>query len=333
MFRVYKIIPCKELMFGSLKHFVAGESHYYTSSESLNIMRFFKLVEDLKEEEFVKICAVGFFSESDGSFLVPLPADILFPRKGREGNPVMAKYREDYVFIKGTLEHYEYKRAYVKLSCLLKDYLHGRLDCFNKRDDNKEGDKEGILEESSILKREQKVGLGVDYESKTSKEGRLYFTQRLGVRSNYFLSILVEGKLREAESFVGAERTRAFVKDSGLDVKSLEELQNIKEGEFYKFYLLSHAFFDDSKVYINGIEFELKWIFSAGAEWISGWRKPALYMLRPGSVLVLRAKTSGNVRRLCQIEAFEGVINIIEGKRSFLDFGWNTGIIMREVNT
>lgn len=321
MINVYKVNPYKEYIFGSLKHFVAEESHYYTSAESLNIMRFFKIVEDLKKgDSHLKIYGISFYKEDDNKEIyIPLPADILFPRKGEGGNPIITKYSQNKPFIKGTTKNYEYKPAYISLTSFI-NYMNNSIENLN-------------LEEN-IFKKQEKAGIALDYETKISRfseekdSGRLYFTQRLGFIKHFKIAFMVSGDLKEDCSFLGAERNK--VKIEKAEVKNLDKLQNdinIEKDNIYKFYLLSHGFFDvEKEIKINDLTFEVLWMFSAGSEWISGYKKPALYMLKPGTVLVLKAKNSGKLNMLCQIFPVEDV-NSISKEKNFLDFGWNSGII------
>ncbi len=326
MLNVYTVNPYKEYIFGSLKHFVAGESHYYTSAENLNIMRFFKVLEDLKERDsHLKIYGVSFYKEDDNKEMyIPLPADILFPRKGEEGKPIIIKYSQNKPFIKGTTKNYEYKSGYISLTSFI-NYMNNSIENLDLKE--------------NIFKKQEKAGVALDYETKISRfseeedSGRLYFTQRLGFYNPFKIAFIVNGNLKEDSSFLGAERNK--VKVNKAQVKNLDKLQNdlnIEKDNIYKFYLLSHGFFDTEKeVKINDLSFEVLWMFSAGSEWISGYKKPALYMLKPGTVLVLRAKNSGKLNTLCQIFPVEDVNNIVSKEKNFLDFGWNSGIIFKEV--
>jgi len=76
-------------------------------------------------------------------------------------------------------------------------------------------------------------------------------------------------------------------------------------------------------------------LFNGGKEWISGFRKPAIQMLKPGSVFILKALQSGSLRRLTYI-VWEDLVPVYESKDSkkikkkeveLHNYGWNFGIL------
>ncbi|MGB9873678.1 MAG: hypothetical protein ACPLRS_01765, partial [Hydrogenobacter sp.] len=137
-------------------------------------------------------------------------------------------------------------------------------------------------------------------------------------------------------SFLGGERNPAVVEE----IKDLPELfsqrAQVKKGRYYKLYLLTHTYIEEAKegkeIKLRGIEskmelkFELAWIFSRGSEFVSGYDKPALEMLKPGCVLMLKATTEGDFSSLCQVLVSEKLFNIDNLKR-FNESGWNMGIL------
>jgi CRISPR-associated protein Cmr3 len=120
----------------------------------------------------------------------------------------------------------------------------------------------------------------------------------------------------------------------------------IEKGKLYKLYLLTHTYIKGElkigkTLRVEGLDFELVWSFTKGKEWISGFRKPAVEMLLPGTVLLLKAKDEGCLKRLTYIEE-KTILPVYESKEckkikeeciSLHNYGWNYAILVpfREV--
>ncbi|MFZ8860066.1 MAG: hypothetical protein ACO2PP_06145, partial [Thermocrinis sp.] len=144
--------------------------------------------------------------------------------------------------------------------------------------------------------------------------------------------LLVEDDINKAFlSTVGGERKYAKVKPAEDElINFLKEYVDIKRDKLYKFYSTTHLYADlKSEIKLNGnIKFKVEWVYSLPPEWVSGYRKPFLYMLRPGTVLWLRALEDGMCERLCQVSSGSEVIKYNGGTKDLLKRGWNSGILL-----
>jgi CRISPR type III-B/RAMP module-associated protein Cmr3 len=142
--------------------------------------------------------------------------------------------------------------------------------------------------------------------------------------------------------YFGGETRISKIETQPLDerLEFLTDCVEIERGNIYRFYLTTHTYIEDELTIgrclnIGGLNFELVWLFNAGKEWISGFRKPAIQMLKPGTVLILKALQPGELRRLTYIGQTEFVpvyenresTNILRKKVKLHNYGWNFGIL------
>ncbi len=165
---------------------------------------------------------------------------------------------------------------------------------------------------------EMKVGLTLEKGKFTAEESRLYFEfiERLLFPEDTFppkeISLLLlilnkdsngnvpiegryyyiggETRVGKIEPFAGNENIRNLFENNAIEITN---------GKLYKLYLLSPTFIKDgikigSELTLtdlkgNSATFKVKWVFTAGREWLSGFNKPAVEVLNPGTVLVLEA--------------------------------------------
>jgi len=335
--------------FGGLKNFQAGVDTYRKPVFPPDIMKFFHIV-DLN-----KVVPIAVFLKKEDEIYLPVPADLLQPRKGVKGNlkisPLMGKEElpegaltdfESFKvlpFIKESEVKYEGAKGYLPFS-KLKNYFTENKIC---------ADTDNIKGLDFFVNFEPKVGLTLNFDTFSAEESRLYFT--FAVRPKKDTSLVVVFKKKNGESVkieegiyhIGGEtRVSKVQKVESKELQSLLcEKINICKGELYKFYLLSHTYIE-GKLYIGktlkvgGIDFELVWTFTKGKEWISGYKKPAVEMLLPSTVLVLKAKNNALTNRLNHIEA-KTKLPIYENKdkkelkekKVFLhEYGWNWGILI-----
>ncbi len=199
---------------------------------------------------------------------------------------------------------------------------------------------------------EIKVGLTINFDNFTAEESRLYTTFVLRPKKKTSLGVLYLKKhsfecLKGGDYHIGGEtRVSKVLKVDGNnqafnDLKSfLTQNVKIAKDKLYKLYLLTHTYIEGElkigrTLKAEGLEFELVWSFTKGKEWISGFRKPALEMLLPGTVLVLKAKNEGCLKRLTYIEE-KTILPVYESKDSkeikdecinLHNYGWNYAIL------
>ena len=249
-----------------------------------------------------------------------MPADVLLPRKGREGSVRIAKLTEEGLpFLRGTCEAYESSEGtFISLRDFLEKYREG-IEGFNAVG-------------PEVIKREHRVGIGLDRDYRKAKEAMLYSQEFLRFAEGTCLAVLAEEPFEELKGQfvrVGGERRIAFVKEEGtFPVQPI----GIQRGSLYKFYCLSHLFVDGGlergkELRIENLKFRLLWLYSKGSEFISGYRKPFIEMLKPGSVLLMQALDAGGLgSSVCQINSVPPVKS--KELESFLHRGWNSGILM-----
>ena len=306
--KLYLLEPYDVLSFGGLKNFSAGESHIQKSSFPPPIMRFFPY--------FKKVFSV-LLVKGEEAYL-PVPADCLKPRKGEKGDPLIAPLK--FPPLLETEKPYEPATGFISLSDFVNKYANGNS-------------KFALKELGEFLAMEPRVGVKLSVESRTSEESMLYSQDFLRFKDDTFLGVVASEKdgLKELNKMGGEGRLVMLKGEKDLP-DFLKGSLDLKKGGMYKFYLLSHTFVEgglerekESNVKIGGKEFKLIWLHNSGSEFISGFRKPFVEMLRPASVLILEALEDGKVPRVCQIESSPSVIE--EGDK-FLERGWNSGVIM-----
>jgi CRISPR-associated protein Cmr3 len=195
---------------------------------------------------------------------------------------------------------------------------------FKKGRLEEEGNPKGIekKELSQVIKKslstpELKVGLTLNKGKFTAEESRLYFefvdrllifdedtnkVNKLWKETSLIVLVLSEedNPIKEGFYYIGGETRVGNVKKLKNLLEFIDLLKSsieIKKGNLYKLYLLSHTFIKDGMQIENELhlkdlngtsaKFKVKWIFTSGREWLSGFNKPAIEVLKPGTVLVL----------------------------------------------
>lgn len=324
--KLFEVVPENPIWLGGLKHITAGEEHFMKSLSFPNIMRLFQFV---KKEG--KGACYGVFLAKDENLLLPAPADIVGKRKSG-GDWRVLKFEGRIPLIKGTLEAYETISGYLIKS-----------KAFNKWIKYKALSDSDFQKLSDLIDIDRRTGIKIDREIGTAEEGFLYTQERIRLREGVKLLFLAQNCYKK-EGFFGGEKNPATIKEVSKDYeRNLKEIfqgsVKVEKGKIYRFYLISHAYLTTSLEVsssaknitirdFNGrkVDFKVLWLFSSGTEFISGFGKPALNMLKPGTVFLLEALESGRLNKLCQIFA-ELSVNKVE---RFLDSGWNSGLLISE---
>jgi CRISPR-associated protein Cmr3 len=318
--KLLELTPEDALTFGSLKNFTAGESHYQQTTFPPPIMRFFSLG---KEQGLKPLKILGVFIKHQGKLFLPLPADCLKKRKEKGEKIYVPRWDEELKrpfiepFEKGELLNLEQAEGFCSFSDFLDHYAKG---------ENFEVKHEEIFQE------EERVGVKLNYDNRVSEDRHLYSRIYLRFKNSHIV-LLVEDYINKAFlSSVGGERKYAKIKpaeDSFMGF--LKESVDIKRDKLYKFYSTTHLYADlKSEIKLNrNIKFKVEWVSSLPPEWVSGFKKPFLYMLRPGTVLWLRALEDGMCERLCQISSGSEVIKCNGGAKDLLKRGWNSGMLLK----
>lgn len=316
--KFYRILPYDKVSFGTLRNFRAGFDHRQASVFPPDIMKFFHI---FKRVRWVLL-------EKAGELYTQVPADFVGQRKTTQKEAIRLSFdkekgpyipSEKLITKEGKLAKYEGASGFVKVSELLEN--KGELETFSL---------------GNFVKEEEKVGIALEYSTRSAKEGMLY------TRSFYYLSeewtksglvVLAEpfDEVQKGYYKVGGEGKVAKVEDLDYtDVERfLEAPLDIQKGEVYRLYLTTHAYFEGelkigSELKIGFLRFRLLWLFNRGVEWVSGFAKPFIKMLMPASVLYLEALDSGSTVRLCQIFSKNGVEIDINNLK---ERGWNSGIL------
>ena len=289
--KVLRLRAVDTLSFGSLKNFTAEESHYQLADFPPSIMRFFNLGKKLK--------IMGVFLEKDNEVYLPIPSDTLSKRKEEGKEAFVPEFdhtlKRPYYFGKENVEQ-------AKGLCSLTDFI------------NKYSKNEKFSIVNLDLAIEERTGIKLNYSTRATEEGFLYSRAFLRLK-DLSIILLTEGeydKIRYAT--IGGERRLAYIEEKDFSSLSNFLLQEVKidKEKIYKFYATTHLHFDPKEeIKINGLRFSLEWISSQEPEWISGFAKPFVYMLKPSTVLWLRAKDSGVMKRLCKIFVKVNVIKLI----------------------
>jgi CRISPR-associated protein Cmr3 len=234
---------------------------------------------------------------------------------------------------------YEGASGFIEISSLKSYFVKGNLD--------NDLETSNLKKLSDFIKTELKIGLTLNFDRFTAEESRLYMTFLNRLKENVKLVALLEERgskeiTLKGSYYFGGETRVSKVETQPLDekLKFLTDFVEIKRGNIYRFYLTSHTYIEGELTLgrclnIGGLNFELVWLFNGGKEWISGFRKPAIQMLKPGTVLIIRAKDNGALRRLTYIGQTEfvpvyenrGSINILGKKVKLHNYGWNFGIL------
>ncbi len=333
--KLFKVKAYNSLWFGGLKHMSGGEEHYLSSLMLPSIMVFFDFV---KKDKKGACYGVALCDDSNNIYL-PSPADIVGERK-KGGNWRVLKFYENLnlkgktfqlPLIKGTLKAFENTEGYFITKEGFKEWKEGNISDKYMKDWN------------CFAKAELKVGLQINKDTKTAEESMLYFQERIRLKRGVYISFIAEN-LTSDEGFIGGERNPAKVEEV-MSVRSLfgNNLE-INKGSYYRLYLLTHSYIGsfnmEEEPNHTDIELKLKpvhgnseanfkvvWIYSKGSEFISGYDKPAVEMLRPGTVILLRAKESAKFKDIVQICNVPNANKI--PKDNFLESGWNTGILAK----
>ncbi len=320
--KVFEVKPLNSVWLGGLKNISAGDEHYITSNFPPNIMRFFRFV-----KKDGKGACYGVLFVKNGKILLNSPADIVGKRK-IGGSWRILEYSQELKcpLIRGTIEAYETASGYLITT-----------EGFEKWEKRKNLEDNDLIKQGELYKIERRTGIKIDKNKGTAEERMLYTQERIRLNDDVKILFLADNCYKY-EGFFGGERTPAYVRQADEYHNEIKEIIDgnidIVEGEYYRLYLLTHTYVNiekalavrDLKNEENILEFELVWLYSAGNEFISGYGKPAVNMLKPGTVLLLRAKSSGTLSRTCQILDEPKVSEI----KDFLGSGWNTGILVSE---
>lgn len=301
--KLYLFKPYDVLTFGGLKNFSAGESHIQRAEFPPPIMRFFHL--------FRKV--FGVFLYKDGQVCMPMPADCVSERK--KESPEAKPLKMDIPpLIRGELKAYEQAKGFISWKDFWENYKNGK----------------SFQTYQPFIKSELRVGIALDKGTRTAREGMLYSEEFLRFDEGSMLAVLGEGYEGKGIEKVGGERRVAFCKEADNEKLEVENVKVIK-GKYYKFYCLTHLFVEggleqerEIKLFGSGLKFKVLWFFGT-SEFVSGYTKPFIQMLKPGSVLWLLALDEGGTKGICQIDS-KPEVNDIE--RSFLERGWNSGILL-----
>lgn len=321
--KLYLFEPYDVLTFGGLRHFGAGESHVQKAEFPPPIMRFFELFEKV----------YGVFLYKDGEFFLPLPFDCVRQRKKEETKVFRLPHNippvikgERFISEDGKLIAFEQiGSGFIKWSDFVKFYLEGEEGNFD------------VYGLKDFIRKELRVGIALNKDTRTSEEGMLYSQDFL--RFDCQIGLLAgEPRGRLYYNTMGGEKKIAKFVEETEPMKELNGSIHIKRDKVYGFYCLSHLFVDGGlemgkEIKICGLKFKVEWYFGS-SEWVSGFAKPFLQMLKPGSLLWLRALEEGGLKRLCQIES-KPPVNNVKGKikrewnlDNFLEKGWNYGILV-----
>ena len=316
--KLYKVIPENPIWLGSLKHIDAGMEHYAKSLNLPNIMRFFNFVKDEKRNG----ACYGVFLSHKNTLYLPAPSDIVGKRK-TGGNWKLLELDEKLKIplIKGDLGAYENASGYFISFQDFKTWMKGKIN-----------EKVDMKQINDFFKTERKTGIKVDIDRGTAEETYLYTQERIRFKEHVELLFLAKSCFRQS-GFFGGERNPARIEEV-KDFK--EELQiltqgkvNVEKGKVYRLYLLTHTYISTlEEITLRDLcykmcKFKVLWLFSGGSEFISGFRKPAIKMLKPGSVFLLES-----IQDCTNFGKFIQIFDEPSGVENFLASGWNTGILV-----
>ncbi len=328
--KLFKVKAYNSLWFGGLRHMSGGEEHYLSSLRLPSIMVFFPFVKKDKKGA----CYGVALCDDSGNIYLPSPADIVGERKKGGNWRVLRFYKHlNLPLIKGTLKAFESAEGYFITEEGFKEWKEGSISDKHMRT------------WSSFAETELKVGLQINKDAKTAEESMLYFQERIRLKRGIYISFMAE-KPALTEGFIGGERNPAEVeevKNTKL-LSCLDDDCNVKKGSYYRLYLLTHTYIEnlntEEKPNHTDIELKLKsvhgggeasfkvvWIYSKGSEFISGYDKPAVEMLRPGTVILLEAMEDAKLGDVVQIDSIPNAKKI--PKDNFLESSWNTGILAK----
>ncbi|MDQ7083101.1 MAG: type III-B CRISPR module-associated Cmr3 family protein [Aquificota bacterium] len=309
--RLVKVKGYNAFWFGGLKHFTE-EEHYLPGLELPNIMRTFRLL-----KKGTPCYGVFFWREDERDLFLPVPADIVGRRKKkqfRDGDLRIAYYNGKIPQIDDKENAYETLGQYfISSENLMSAWAEGDQNSLK------------VLPAGEFFEVENKVGLKLDRKTMTGEEGRLYFHDRMRLKKGVSLCFLAKELDTTKGKFFGGERNPVEIEESTKLPEGFESLlksRSIEAGKRYKLYTLTHTFVEGGLVVERDrgktltlkdteekeAEFELLWVFFQGSEFVSGrgtdGEKPAIEMLKPGTVMVLRAKNNAqSFGSLCQIKS------------------------------
>lgn len=324
--KIYILKPYDVLSFGGLKNFSAREVRFQKSVFPPPIMRFFHI--------FERVSGVFLYRENgeEKELFLPVPADCLTKRKGDGAQKVKIAPPESPPLITGDIEAYETAKGFISLKDFLQNYQQGSGDFITYPPEEFFGTERRIgiwLDKSFRNVRTEKRG-----QDEEEKEGFLYSRDFIRLKKNVRIAVL--GKMHTDVSDrkifgLGGEKKMGLLEKTLDTDMALEKEMEIKKDATYKFYCLTHLYLKDGiqkgkTVTIDGLNLEVVWLFNAGSEYVSGYNRPFLEMLKPGSVIVLKAKDEGKLKKLCQIFTEVPVNGNVS--ENFLKRGWNSGILM-----
>ncbi|RLJ70689.1 CRISPR-associated protein Cmr3 [Hydrogenivirga caldilitoris] len=331
--KVYILKPYDVLSFGSLKNFSAGEVRLQKSVFPPPIIRFFHI--------FERVLGVFLYREKgeEKELFLPLPADCLTKRKGDGAQRVKIAPPESPPLITGDIEAYETASGFISLMDFLQNYEKGSGDFTTYPPEEFFGTERRI---GIWLEKSFRNVKNVKREGEEEKEGLLYSRDFIRLKEGVRIAVLgkVHKDVSDREIFgLGGEKKMGLLEKTLDADTALEKEIEIEKDTIYKFYCLTHLYVKDGiqrskTLTIDGLNFEVVWLFNAGVEYVSGYKKssqeisgqkPFLEMLKPGSVIVLKPKSEGKLKKLCQIFT-EIPVNGNVGEK-FLSRGWNSGIL------
>ena len=324
--KLFKVIPYNSLWFGGLIHTSAGEDHYLSSIRLPTIMVFFPFVKKETQSANEKsnwegACYGVVLCDDDGNIFLPSPADIVGKRKKGGGWRIL-KFIDEHKLplVRGTVEVFESSEGYFITGEGLERWKGGYL-CNND-----------MREWRTLAETELKVGLQLNKNTGIAEERMLYFQERIRLRDGYFIAFLADECVCN-DSFIGGERNPAKVKEVKNPKLPFGNRLEIKRNSYYRLYLLTHTYAENLRKgkslklkEVGGereANFEVVWVYSKGSEFVSGYRKPAIEMLKPGTVLLLKAEDEADLKDFVQIHSIPKADKV----SYFLESGWNTGIL------
>ncbi|ADC88646.1 CRISPR-associated protein, Cmr3 [Thermocrinis albus DSM 14484] len=327
--RLVKIRGYNAFWFGGLKHFTE-EEHYLPRIQLPNIMRTFRLL-----KKGTPCYGVFFWKEEEKDIFFPVPADVVGVRKKKRfesGDLRIAYYNGRIPEIDDKEKAYETLEQYfISSEKLSIGWAKGKQDSLE------------VFGAEEFFVAEDKVGLKLNKDRMSGEEKMLYFHKRMRLKKGVSLCFLAKELDDSAKRFFGGERNPVEIEESTDLPQHFKELlkeRSVKRDKQYKFYTLTHTFVEgglmkeeDEKILLvfrdeegREVKFQLLWLFSRGSELISGRGKPALEMLKPGAVMILKAmEDAESFGSLCQIKSHP------EGFNTFLERGWNTGILVEDI--
>jgi CRISPR type III-B/RAMP module-associated protein Cmr3 len=195
MLELYEIKPYDFWLFGGLRNFQAGSDTFREPIFPPDIMKFFHLV------DLDNCVPAGVFLQKENELYLPVPADLLQPRKGQAGvlkispledrnsEPLRGaltdldleeKIPEKLPFVRENNPKYEGAKGFISLEKLERYFTDG---CLNATTDD-------LKSLGEFVEFETKVGLTLDFLNFTAEESRLYTTFVVRPKKDTTLAVL-----------------------------------------------------------------------------------------------------------------------------------------------